>query len=162
VHERTPPHYRLIALAAAALGLAGCSGLPTLEGAIQKVRVYPGDENTSVVVVDFRVTNPSRYPFQVKNAFIEIETSGKGVLASNTASDQDAARYLESNPAQGPKYNPSLVVRDRVKPGETVDRMLAASVEGSAADVAARTALRIRIVDADGPVVVLSTAASRK
>ena len=38
-----------------------------LVGVIQKVRTGRLDEQRSVVVADFRVTNPSGYPFQIKD-----------------------------------------------------------------------------------------------
>ncbi len=157
MHERTAPHYGLTVAAALLAVLAtGCAQPPTLEGRIQKVRIYPGEDSTCVIVVDFRATNPSRYPFLVKNAALELETAAGTVVTGAVASDGDAARYLELNPAQGPKYNPSLVVRDRIAPGQTVDRMLAANFEIPEKEAVTRRSIRIRVLDADGPVAVLT------
>ena len=162
MHERIASPHRLATAVALLWLAAACSRPPTLEGRIQQVRVYeggepaPGDAPSSVVVVDFRVTNPSRYPFLVKNAILEIETAAAGVVTGSVAADRDAARYLELNPAQGPKYNPSLVVRERIAAGQTIDRMLAATFPLPAAEVRSRKAIRIRILDADGPVAVIT------
>lgn len=48
-----------------------------LKGEVQKVRTGKLDEQRSVVVLDFRVTNPSQYPFQVKDLELEVTTGGR-------------------------------------------------------------------------------------
>jgi hypothetical protein len=133
---------------AVALALAACVRIQ-LEGTIQKVRVYGVDEKSTIVVVDFRSTPGSE--FMIGDAALEIETKDGRVLTGVAAAEVDAARFLEAHPERGPKYNSSLRNRERLKRGETVDRMLAAQFDVPVAEVQSRKALRIRVVEVDGP-----------
>ncbi|MDX2180481.1 MAG: hypothetical protein SFV18_12875 [Bryobacteraceae bacterium] len=139
-------------VALAALALVSCVRIK-LEGEIQKVRVYGVDEKTTIVVVDFRSTPGSE--FMIGDAALEIDTKDGQTLTGVAAAEVDAQRFLEAHPEQGPKYNPSLRNRERLKRGETVDRMLAAQFDVPAADVGARKRLRIRVKEVDGPESVI-------
>jgi len=137
---------------AVALALVACVRIK-LEGEIQKVRVYAVDEKATIVVVDFRSTPGSE--FMIGDAALEIETKDGRTLTGIAAADVDARRFLEAHPEQGPAYNPSLRNRERLKRGETVDRMLAAQFDVPEADVRSRKALRIRVKEVDGPESVI-------
>jgi hypothetical protein len=154
VPRRTQAHSRVLTTLAAAASLAaGCSGSAKLTGSIQKVRTYTADEQTAVLVADFRVANPSKYPWMVREVEVEVETADGKFVKGYVAADADAARFLDVHAEQGPKFNPSFAVRDRIAPGEEADRMVAASFEVAEPVLASRKSLRIRVHDADGPVV---------
>ena len=98
-------------------------------GKILKVRTARFDENNSVAVIDFRITNPTNYPFMADTVAISIEDSAGKRTAGETIPDIDATRMIEGIPALGPKYNDTLATRDKVGPHSTVDRMASASFE---------------------------------
>lgn len=70
-------------------------------------------------------------------------------------SEVDARRLFDYYPVLGQKFNDSLLIRTKIKPHETMDRMLAARFEVPEKDLQARRQLRIRIEELDGPVVDL-------
>lgn len=126
-----------------------------LQGRIQKVRVLGIDEKTTAVIVDFRVTNPADYVSMVESVVVEIDTNdGKG-LSGTAVADIDAERFLAANPLLGGKYNRSLVMRERITPKQTVDRMIAVRFDAPEAVVNSRKKTRVRITDVDGPVSVI-------
>jgi len=141
-------------LAVAVFALAACNKL-TIEGTIQKVRVYAVDETTSAVVADYRITNTARLPLVVREVMVEIEDKDGKTTAGRTIADTDASRFLDANPEQGPKHNASLLPREKLSAGQSVDRMVAASFDSKEDEVNARRKLRVKIVDVDGPIVVL-------
>lgn len=126
-----------------------------LEGKIQKVRVQAIDDQNTAVIVDFRATNPAKYDSMVGSVSVEVDSVGGTTLTGTAVADADAQRFLEAFPLLGPKYNPSLVTRERIKPGQTVDRMTAVRLEAPEAVVNSRKAIRVRILDIDGPVSVI-------
>ena len=122
-----------------------------LDGKILKVRTMPTDEKNSIVVVDFRVTNDSSVPFMAKEAFIYVTGPDGKEVEGQTVARRDMDRVFEYYKMLGPKYNEALIIKDRVKPGEKMDRMVAASFELPETDVRNRKALKLRLVDIDGP-----------
>ena len=122
-----------------------------LRGEVQKVRTGKLDEQRSVVVLDFRVTNPSGYPFQVKDLELEVTTGGKAV-AGRFITEGDAKNVFLGVPELGEKYNPSFASKERVSKGMTVDRMTAFVVDLPLRELEDRTKMAMRIRDADGAV----------
>src|SRR5262245_34447826 len=119
-----------VALAVAGAGLFfSRSSRIVLDGKIQKVRVQAIDEQSTAVIVDFRVTNPSKHTFVLGTGTIEIDTKDNKTLTGDTVSDRDAERFLAAYPLLGPKFNQSLVPREKVGSKQTGDYMLAARVD---------------------------------
>ncbi len=127
-----------------------------LKGTIQKTRIQATDDNSAVVVFDFRVTNPSEVPFVVRQVDVVYMDEQGRELDGMIAADRDAKRLMDYYAAMGPKYNPTLMARDKIAPRETVDRMVMASFPVSAATLQARKNFIIRIADVDGAVSELS------
>ncbi len=124
-----------------------------LTGKILKVRTASLDENASVAVVDFRVTNPADYTFQVsKVTLILVDASGKRT-EGDTISELDAKRLFDAIPLLGPKYNAGLIMAERIAPHATVDRMISARFEVAVGALEARKNLILRIEEADGRAV---------
>ena len=122
-----------------------------LVGVIQKVRTGRLDDQRSVVVADFRVTNPSGYPFQIKDLELELSSGGR-TLPSRFIPETDTRNLFLGVPALGEKYNPSFRIKERVEKKSTVDRMLAFVVDAPWEAVEARTELKLRLREVDGPI----------
>ena len=122
-------------------------------GKILKVRTAPLEDKAAVLVADFRVTNPADYPFLVnKVSLIVVDASGKEI-EGDTISETDAKRIFDALPLLGPKYNPSLILREKIAPHATIDRMTSARFEVPDATLQARRNLILRIEEADGRAV---------
>jgi hypothetical protein len=123
-----------------------------LKGSIQKVRTLATDPASAVVFVDFRFVNPADYPFVVRKVEVTMEDSSGNLIEGTSVADVDAKRLFQYYPAIGPKYNPSLLMNDKIAPRLSLDRMVAAQFMLAEEKVQARKALRIRIEDVDGAV----------
>jgi hypothetical protein len=120
---------------------------------ILKVRTAPLEDNAAVLVADFRVTDTADYAFLVnKVTLIVVDAHGKQI-EGDTISEIDARRIFEAFPLLGPKYNPSLILREQIAPHATVDRMTSARFEVADAVLQARKNLILRIEEADGRAV---------
>ena len=127
-----------------------------LPGTILKVRTAPLDEQSAAAVIDFRVTNPSDYPFQVRGVTVVLESQSGAQIEGATASETDAQQLMAGVPLLGDKYNPSLMVRERVPAHTTLDRMIAARFEVPDSQLQARKRFLLRIEEVDGVVQELS------
>jgi hypothetical protein len=120
-----------------------------LTGKILKVRTAPIDENSSLAVVDFRVTDPADYPFMAKGTkLVLVDASGKEIEGS-TISEPDAKRLFEAIPLLGTKYNPSLSINEKVSAHQTLDRMTSARFEVPDSALEKRKNLILRIEEVD-------------
>jgi hypothetical protein len=159
------PYIRLapffgIGLAVVAIALAAilfCQRGSQLEmsGSILKVRTLRLDDRSAAAILDFRVTNPSNYTVVVCKADTTLVDQSGNTLEGAAISEIDARQLFEYFPALGQKYNDSLVVRTKIGPHQSLDRMLAARFEVSEKQLKARQRLSIHIEDLDGPSVDL-------
>src|ERR1700722_1501126 len=92
-----------------------------LEGKILKVRVLalPG-RAASIVVVDFRATNPSNVPFVVNSVTLHLEPASGDAVNGQTISKADIENIFRYEKLLGPKYNPVLSLPDRIPPLQTL------------------------------------------
>ena len=147
--------YMLAGLAVVAAGVAWVlysqrGGHMELTGTILKVRTLSTDENSSVAVIDFRITNVADYPWMVRSVSVAV-TDGQGYLVEgSTISDVDAARLFEYFPLLGQKYNDSLIPRVRIRPHQSVDRMVSVRFEVPEAQLRTRKSLHVRVEEVDG------------
>ena len=123
-----------------------------LRGSILKVRTAPTDENSSVAVLDFRVTNLADYEFNVLNVKVIVEDKSGAKVEGVTVSETDARHLFEVLPILGQKYNDSLVVRNRIPPHATEDRMIAASLPIPESSLDMRQGITLRIEEVEGNV----------
>ncbi|MCC6344899.1 MAG: hypothetical protein IT166_22045 [Bryobacterales bacterium] len=141
----------VIAVLAAAIVLkVNLGSHMVLDGSFQSVRTVAID-GASAMAVDFRLSNPASYPFVVRTVSLIAEIGGKPVEGA-VAADVDAKQLIDYYPAIGPKYNDTLRAKDRINPGQTMDRMLAARFEVPEAKLQARTRLTLRIEEIDGQI----------
>jgi len=123
-----------------------------VKGSVQKVRTQAMDERSVVVVADFRFVNPSDYPLIVRDARLLLEDAHGKRIEGMMVGEVDAERLFRYYPLLGPKYNRSLIARDRVEPREQTDRMIAARFELPEGAVRSCRRLIIRVEDVDGAV----------
>jgi len=125
----------------------------TLDGKIQKVRIQSTDDNSAVVILDYRLSNPSDVQFVVKQVDVLFKDNDGSELEGTVAADVDAKRVLDYYATLGPKYNKSLVIKDAVAPNQTGDWMTMASFPLPEARLASRKNLILRITDLDGAII---------
>jgi hypothetical protein len=123
-----------------------------LRGEILKVRTAPLDDNNSAAVVDFRFLNPADYEYNVLKVTVIAQQKSGMTIEGMTISDQDAQHLFEALPLLGQKYNPSLIVRNRIPPHATEDRMIAASFPIPEGELDMRRGLTVRVEEADGVI----------
>ena len=123
-----------------------------LKGSILKVRTQSADENNSVAIVDFRFVNPSDYPFKVRTVTVSVEDRQGKSTEGITISEMDVKRLLDYYKELGPKFNDSLIMRTRVNPKQSLDRMIGASFPITQENLDHRKRLKIVVEEVDGPV----------
>jgi hypothetical protein len=123
-----------------------------LDGSILKVRVMTLSPTASLVVADFRVTNPSGLPFMVKNVTVQLQPLSGDVVESQPISKLNLENVFTYEKLIGPQYNPALTIRDIVPSHGTMDRMVGARFELPESAINARKTLRLHIEEMDGPV----------
>jgi hypothetical protein len=165
LREKLDPYIKLspflgIGLVVVAIAVAGIYHMQRgahveLVGSILKVRTMPLDENSSAAVIDFRFRNPSDYPFVVRTVESTLTGADGKSYEGMVISEVDSASLFQASPAMGQKFNPSLILRTRIGPRTTMDRMLAVRFEVPEKALDERKNLRIRIVEVDGPVADL-------
>ena len=85
-----------------------------LPGKILKVRTAELDQDSSIAVIDFRITNPSNVQFEVRTVTVELDDSQGKSYQGQSVSEMDAKRLFEGLPVLGQKYNPTLLMRERL------------------------------------------------
>jgi hypothetical protein len=119
-------------------------------GQVLKVRTAPLDENSTIVVLDFRVTNPGDYPFVPRNVTVIAEDGSGNRTEGITAPEIDAQHIFEGIPVLGEKYNKTLIIHDKVDPRGTLDRMVAARFDQPESKLQGRKRFVIKIEEIDG------------
>ena len=85
----------------------------------------------------------------MREAFLD-HSNGKTAEGA-VASEMDAQRLFQYYPILGQKYLDTLKIHDRLKPRQTLDRMIAVRFEIPQARLDARKNLKLRVEDVDGP-----------
>ncbi len=120
-----------------------------LEGNIQKVRTLGLSDDSTAVIVDFRVTNPTDFKYMVREVRVLVDAGGK-VSEVEPVADVDAKALFDGYPAIGPKYNETLRLRSVVPSKASKDYMVAVRLEVPVALVEKRRDLKLRIEEMDG------------
>jgi hypothetical protein len=123
-----------------------------LRGEILKVRTAPLDENHSVAVIDFRFQNVANYEYNVKEVTVIIQDKAGMNIEGMTIPDLDATHLFQAIPLLGEKYNPSLIVRNRIPSHATEDRMIAASFPIPEDQLDMRRGITVRVEEANGVI----------
>ena len=128
----------------------------TVSGKVLKVRTVPLSDSASLVVLDFRVTNPADYPFLTRKVTAIFEDAAGNRTEGLTASEIDAQHIFQGIPVLGEKYNPTLIENDEVAPRSTLDRMVAARFEMPETSLQGRKRFVVKIEEIDGQVFEIS------
>ena len=140
----------IIALAVGGIFLMQRGDRMQLPGKILKVRTAPLDDDSSIAVIDFRIANPSDILFEVREVTVEmVDSQGKSYLGQSV-SEVDAKRLFEGLPVLGPKFNPTLIMRERLGSHRSADRMIAARFQAPMALLDGRKRFVVRIEEVDG------------
>ncbi len=133
------------------------SSLVDLTGSILKVRTQEGPGGSTMVVVDFRINNPTRVPFVVNSASVIMDPGGGAApVPSTILSKSDVAQIYQYFPLLKPQFNDVLSTQDRIRPGQITDRMVAATFDAPPSALDARKTLRVTIQEVDGAVVEIA------
>jgi hypothetical protein len=125
-----------------------------LEGKILKVRLVATGEDTSVAVVEFRVNNPAKVAFVVRDVRMVLTDAEGTRVEAMMVSQPDLDRVLGYYPAEGPRYNEVLRARSKIAAGKQGDDWCAAGAYGlPAGKLAGRRNLELEIEDVDGAVI---------
>lgn len=127
-----------------------------LKGTILKVRVMPLSPVASLVIVDFRVNNPSDVPFVMKSASLTLDPASGATLDGMTVSKSDIENVFTYNPILGPKFNDVLGIKDRIEPHQRLDRMVGARFEIPETQTEDRKAIHLHIEELDGVTADIS------
>ncbi len=124
-----------------------------LEGSIQKVRLQRVEDTTSVAVVEFRVSNPTDYPYFVKSAQL-VMVDAKGEEQEGIVFRQkDLQSFFDFYKASlGQRYNDSIFIGEQYPIHAKADRMIAASFPVSLAELEKRKRLVIRLQATNSPL----------
>lgn len=147
--------FLLIGLGAVGIGIALLlfstkSSHLELKGQILKVRVLALNPSASIVVIDFRATNPSDVPFVVRTAGIFLDPLSGDAVEGAGISKADVESVFKYEKLIGPQYNDVLSIKDRINPHQTTDQMIGARFELSEIGIEGRKDLRVHIEDLDG------------
>lgn len=123
-----------------------------LAGSFLKVRMSPLDENSSVAVIDFRISNPGDVRFVVRSVKLVLDDADGNQYDGTTVAEMDAKRLFEAIPLLGQKFNDSLMSNDTIAANATADKMIAARFDAPEARLEKRRRFILRIEDVDGPV----------
>jgi hypothetical protein len=140
----------IIALAVGGIFLMQRGDRIELPGKILKVRTAPLDEESSIAVIDFRMTNPSDILFEVRTVTVELDDNQGKSYQGQSVSEMDAQRLFEALPVLGSKYNPTLLTRDRLGSHKSADRMIAARFQVPVSTLDSRKRFIVRIEEVDG------------
>jgi hypothetical protein len=127
-----------------------------LTGAVLHTRVLALNPKASIVIVDFRVKNPTDVPFVARSVTILLDPASGEELEGQSVSKPDVDNLFKYEKLLGPKFNDVLTIRDKIAPHQSLDRMAGARFELSDSAVDARKSIRVRIEDLDGTVAVIS------
>ena len=109
--------------------------LVTLKGSVLKVRTLPLTKDATLVLVDFRISDPTKAAFDVKTIELEMDRKNPEIdaktklpipIPGGILTKVDLDRVFEYEKKIGPRENPNLVPGDRINPGQSIDRMIAA------------------------------------
>lgn len=126
------------------------SGLVRLQGEVLKVRTYQLDPSATLVFADFRITNPTDSAFTVESLEMELVPKEGEPLEGGVLTKREIDQVFAYQKLSGPQYNDPLIVRDRIEPGETQDRMAVARFDVPESAIDARGGLQVRIHEIDG------------
>ena len=123
-----------------------------LEGSVRKARVAALSPTRSVLVLDFRASNPADYPFVVKTVEVEVTLANGTKEIGQFVPEVDAKSLFPALPELGDKLAVSIGTGEKIGKKQTVDRMAAATFPFPSSELENRKSVLLRLRDVDGPV----------
>jgi hypothetical protein len=123
-----------------------------MPGQILKVRTAPIADSMSVAMIDFRISNTSDYAAVVRTVQVFVEDKNGGRTDGQTIADPDAKRVFEGIPLLGEKYNPSLIIKDKIPGHATWDRMIGATFQIPDSKLQERKRFVVSVEEIDGKI----------
>lgn len=133
-----------------------------LDGSILHTRVLPLNSKASLVIVDFRIRNPSDVPFVVKSVTMTLTPQSGEPADGVPISKPDVENVFQYEKLLGPKFNDVLSIRDRIEPRKSGDWMDGARFEMSDSEIDRRKSLTLKIEDLDGTVAEIGEKPAKK
>lgn len=121
-----------------------------LAGSVLQVRSHSVEAEATLAVVDFRVANTSAQQFVVRELDVYLEQKDGKTIEGEVFAEVDAQRVFSYYPVLGKKHNSTLLIREKIESGQSLDRMIGARFNVADSVVQERKAIRIVIEDVDG------------
>lgn len=121
-----------------------------INGKITRVRVAPLDPKSSLMLVDFEVTNPSAVLFVSREVSLKLQSSTGQEADGLMVSRGDVDTMFDALPQLRPKYNDVFGLGDKIPPGRSRDFMVEARFELPKSEVMNRHNLMLHLEDLDG------------
>jgi hypothetical protein len=122
------------------------------KGTILKERTIALNEETSLIVLDFRLVNDSNVSMTVSEIGITAELAD-GPIQGRVLPKSDLIGTFGYFPLLGEKYNEAIAARDEVPPHTQVDRMVSATFGTPLSVLDARKKVTLRVEDASRTAV---------
>ncbi|MGO9240558.1 MAG: hypothetical protein ACLQBJ_07075 [Bryobacteraceae bacterium] len=129
-----------------------------LDAQILKTRVIPTDENTTLAVLEVRISNPSDVLFVIREAHLNVLLRDGTELEGAPVTQDDLDRFLDYFKTYGGRYNPVLRTKERFHAGSLTDRTIAASFPRPASVIEKRRGFVLELIDVDGAVTRIDQA----
>lgn len=121
-----------------------------LQWKLVKPRAAALDENSTAVMVDFRIANSSDVRFVVSDVTASLTTAKGETVEGQIMARDDVPQVLAFNRLLGNQYNPVLTIRDQIRPHETFDRMVGVRFELPLADARKAQKMTLTLHEVDG------------
>jgi len=123
-----------------------------LTGSVRQTRLAALSPERSVIILDFRASNQSDYPFVIKTVEVEVTLANGKKEIGQFVPGVDANSLFPALPVLGDRRAISIGIGEKIGAKQSVDRMTAASFSIPESDLAARKDTVLRLRDVDGPV----------
>src|SRR4051794_17072914 len=114
----------VIALAVTGIMLNQRGSAIEFKARVLKARTAPLDENSTVAVLDIRLTNPSDLTLEILQVKLEMEDAKGTRVYGDVIGASDTKRVFEAVPVLGQQFLPTLSMRDRIPARSTKDYMV--------------------------------------
>lgn len=127
-----------------------------LTGKITNVRTLPLDEKSALILVDFRVENPSDVEFVVRSVMPQVTAADGSQPEALHVADSDLQRIFAYYQKElGPRLHPSLLIKQKIAPHQAVEKMVSARFDVPQETLNSRRSVALRLEDVDGTVVLI-------
>ena len=127
------------------------------EGFISNVRAQQLTPELIMLVIDYGIVNDSDMQMVVRSIDPWITTADGREIHGTPYASADMAKTEKFYPDLGPLIHPVLTLRGTIDGHKTLNFMVGAGFDATAADFANRKGVTLRIEDITGPVVEMTS-----